>query len=283
MNQPYYETFHNIGNSGIHLAFYTTPGGYHPLHCHEELEIMFPLNGLSDITVEGTKYSLPKKQIMVVESMQVHSTFCYDRTSMFLCIHVLRQHFKDCMPDIEDYHIQCRPDLITTEKFPAYLEICQLLEQITRLYIQDSPAFMLEAEGLTLQILSRLIRDFSTNQIPEGTRGDRIDSSRIRAVIAYVEEHFREPLSLQEVATVAGLGREAFCRFFKKAMGMTFLKYVSEVRIAHIYQELENTDDPIHLIMERNGFTNQKIFNRTFKEIYGMTPMEARKKAGFYI
>lgn len=63
MNHPYYETFHDIGNSGIHLAFYTTPGGYRPLHWHEELEILYPLNGLSDITVEGTKFSLPKNRL----------------------------------------------------------------------------------------------------------------------------------------------------------------------------------------------------------------------------
>ena len=80
MAQPYYETFQNIGNSGINVAFYTTPGGYRPLHWHEELEILYPLNGLSDITVEGTKFSLPKKQLMAIESMEVHSTFCYDQT-----------------------------------------------------------------------------------------------------------------------------------------------------------------------------------------------------------
>lgn len=216
MNHPYYETFHDIGNSGIHLAFYTTPGGYRPLHWHEELEILYPLNGLSDITVEGTKFSLPKKQIMAIESMEVHSTFCYDQTSMFLCIHIARKFFQDCMPDIEDHYILCRPDLVSDEKFPAYLEICQLLENITRLYIQDAAAFYLEAEWLTLQVLARLIRDFSTSVLPPDRNRNRLTANRLRSIISYVEEHYQEPVTLQEIADQTGLGKEAFCRFFKK-------------------------------------------------------------------
>ena len=277
MAQPYYETFQNIGNSGINVAFYTTPGGYRPLHWHEELEILYPLNGLSDITVEGTKYSLPKKQLMAVESMQVHSTFCYDQTSMFLCIHIARKHFQDCMPDIEDHHILCRPDLVSDENFSAYLEICQLLENMTRLYIQDATAFYLEAEGLTLQVLARLIRDFSTSVLPPDKKGDRLTANRLRDIISYVEEHYQEPVTLQDAADLAGLGKEAFCRFFKKNIGMSFLRYLNEVRVTHIYHDLVNTEDPVSYIMERNGFTNQKLFNRTFKELYGTTPSAVRK------
>lgn len=277
MAQPYYETFQNIGNSGIHIAFYTVPGGYRPLHWHEELEILYPLNGASDITLEGVKHSLPKKQLMAVESMRVHSTFCHDQTSMFLCIHIARKHFQDCMPDIEDHYIQCSPDQISDEKFPAYLEICRLLEEITRLYIQNAQGFYLEAEGLTLQVLARLIRDFSVTALPRGKERDRITADRLQDIISYVEAHFREPVTLGVIAERTGLGKEAFCRFFKKNMGMSFLRYVSEVRAAHSYQDLVNTQDPVSVIMENNGFTNQKLFNRIFKELYGVTPSAVRK------
>ena len=60
-------------------------------------------------------------------------------------------------------------------------------------------------------------------------------------------------------------------------MRISFLQYVNEVRITHIYQELQNTDAPITEVMEANGFTNQKLFHKTFKQIYGCTPSAARK------
>jgi AraC-like DNA-binding protein len=59
-------------------------------------------------------------------------------------------------------------------------------------------------------------------------------------------------------------------------MGMTFLQYLNEMRLAHIYQELISTGDSVSEITERNGMTNQKLFNRTFKELYGCTPSQVR-------
>ena len=59
-------------------------------------------------------------------------------------------------------------------------------------------------------------------------------------------------------------------------MGITFLRYVNEVRISHAGRLLSDTDLSISEIMQESGFTNQTLFNRLFKEIYGMTPRQAR-------
>lgn len=58
---------------------------------------------------------------------------------------------------------------------------------------------------------------------------------------------------------------------------MSFLRYLNEVRVAHVYQDLVNTEEPISYIMEKNGFTNRKLFNRTFRELYGTTPSAVRR------
>lgn len=50
-------------------------------------------------------------------------------------------------------------------------------------------------------------------------------------VITYVEKHFREPVSLSDISDELGLGKECFCRFFKKNMGLSFLSYLNEVRL----------------------------------------------------
>ena len=60
---------------------------------------------------------------------------------------------------------------------------------------------------------------------------------------------------------------------------MSFLQYVNKVRVSHIYQDLIRTDIPVGELADQNGFSNQKLFNRTFKEIYGCTPREARQEA----
>lgn len=277
MSQPYYETFHEVSPQGIQLSYLTTPGGYHPLHWHEELEILYPLNGEANIIIDGIKYQLPKKHIIVVESQQVHSTFAYQDTSMFICIHISKKYMQKYLTDIELYHIHCIPEEIDAEHFPAYLEVCQLMEALTKLYMVETiPSFAMESEGIILQVLSRLLRFFSKKTAPETMNLSPSSFDRLRTIITYVEEHYRNPISLQEGADQLGLTREYFCRFFKKNMGMSFLEYINEIRLTHIYQDLIHTDTPISILIEENGFSNQKLFNKLFKQYYGCTPSSVR-------
>ncbi len=276
MAKPSYETLYESSQLGIRLSFLTTPGGYNPLHWHNELEILYHLNGEADITVEGKKYSLPKKNLLTVESCQVHSTHVYDMTGMYLCIHVSKNHLKNYLPEIELYQIRCYPQEISDEDFPAYLHICELLAEITKLYMTDAAAYRLEAEGLVIQAVSRLIRYFSSKALPEKSDVDTLTIERIRRVITYVREHYKEPISLQDISGLLGLSREYFCRFFKKNMKISFLEYLNDVRLSHIYEELQETDTPIGILIEENGFTNQKLFNRSFKKLYGCRPSEVR-------
>lgn len=153
-----------------------------------------------------------------------------------------------------------------------------MAEQLTRLYIENAQASLLESEGIILQILAHLVRHFSIASAPELSSANMLARQRLQDIITFVNEHFKEPISLQDGARLVGFNNEYFCRFFKKNMGLSFLQYVNEVRLSHIYQELQNTDAPIAEIMEANGFTNQKLFNKTFKTIYGCTPSAVRKE-----
>lgn len=283
MEHPYYETFQKISDLGIQLVYNTTSGGYHPLHWHEEIELLYQLNGHTTIQIEGEKYQLPNKHLTVIDSGLVHSTYTYSDTSMFLCVHISKKYMERYIPDIHLYQIQCIPDMLTDDQFPEYRKICQMLEDLTRIYIEDSTAYYMEAEGIILQTLAHLIRHFSTHVTEYVPTTNNLSMTRIRVIITYVENHFHEQISLQDIADYVGLGKEYFCRFFKKNMGISFLQYVNEVRISHIYQDLIQTDLPIYEIAENNGFLNQKLFNRMFKSIYGCTPSSARKAAETYL
>ncbi len=263
---------------GIRIAFRTTPGGYRPLHWHEELESLYALNGNADITIEGKVHPHPWKQFIVINPREVHSTFAHSLTHMFLCIHISEKVLKRYIPDFELYRIQCCPGEADTDRASVYLDICGKLAEMTRLYIEEPSAAAAESEGLTLQILAKLIRHFSEKTAPaELSRAGQLTRERLLTVIRYVEEHYREPISTRDAAEELGLGVEYFCRFFRENMGTSFLRYLNEVRVTRICRELLQSDDPVPDIAERNGFTNQKLFNRTFREVYGTTPSGLRK------
>ena len=128
-----------------------------------------------------------------------------------------------------------------------------------------------------MQTVAQLIRYFSSTSAVQLADTHLMTIDRIRKVMSYVEEHYKENISLQDVSDLLGIGKEYFCRFFKKNMGISFLQYLNEVRLSHIYQGLMDTELPIAELMEENGFSNQKLFNRSFKELYGCTPSSVRK------
>lgn len=276
MSNTLYETFANTSSLGISYAWYTNSGGHHPLHWHEEVELLYPLSGEADIIIDGKSYKLLKRHLLVVESCSVHSTHSYNTSSMFLCIHVSKSRLREYIPDIESLQIECSPGIISDDNFKYYLELCRLLDDLTRLYIKETPVFPLEADGMILLITAKLYEHFSVRK-KLSYAADNLSIERIRKIIAFVEEHFQEPITLSDGANTLGLGREYFCRFFKKAMGISFLQYVNEIRVSHIYYDLIYTDLTIAEIMEKNGFFNQKLFNQYFRKIYGCTPSEVRK------
>ncbi len=275
--QPIYENLRNKTETGIQYVFCTFSDSYEPLHWHEELEILYYLNGTPDVTVDGKTMALPSRRTLVINSGQIHNTHYHDTASMFLCIHINLHEMEKYIPDIRLYHIDCRPDSIPVEKTDEYLEIGLLLERITRLYMQEAPAISLEASGLILQVFAKLIRHFSRKTLAQDVYGDERSRRRIQDIISYIEAHYQEPLSLDDISDHMGLSREYFCRFFKKNMGVSFLQYLNEVRITNIYHDLIHTDIPISELLEKHGFVNQKLFNRVFKRIYGCPPSHIRK------
>jgi len=102
------------------------------------------------------------------------------------------------------------------------------------------------------------------------------DRTRIDAVSRFIFDHADEPLRLEDAADVAHLSASAFSRFFRRATGKSFVRYVNELRVARACRRLSETDDSIAAIAFESGFGNLANFNRRFLEIKGMRPREFR-------
>lgn len=81
-----------------------------------------------------------------------------------------------------------------------------------------------------------------------------------------------------QISKIASLQPEYFCRFFKKHMGCTYLEYINEIRLSHIYHDLSATDHPLYQLLEMHGFKNYKMFRRMFQEHFHTTPGALRKE-----
>lgn len=104
------------------------------------------------------------------------------------------------------------------------------------------------------------------------------DNDRINLIFNFVKDHFREQISVDEVATLTNLTVPSFCRYFKKVTNKTFTHFVNEYRITHSLKLLAEQPLSITDICYESGFNNFSYFNRTFKSFTGKSPMEYRKE-----
>ncbi|MFN8354645.1 MAG: AraC family transcriptional regulator [Spirosomataceae bacterium] len=109
------------------------------------------------------------------------------------------------------------------------------------------------------------------------------DEQRINRIYEYVEQNYRKPVNLHEVATeVAHLTIPAFCNYFKKIMHLTFTEFVNQYRIG-LACKLLATPIPIADICYDTGFNNLSHFNKTFKSFKGKSPSAFRKELSNYV
>lgn len=105
-------------------------------------------------------------------------------------------------------------------------------------------------------------------------------SKKYRALMRvtnYVDGHYSDGVSLEEVANATGISRYYVSHLFKELMGTTFVGYVNELRLNRAAMLLVTTDSPIIEIASLSGFNNLSNFNRAFKLHFGKTPSAYRK------
>lgn len=96
---------------------------------------------------------------------------------------------------------------------------------------------------------------------------------------AYIEEHYRENLSLEVMAEIVHMNPYYFSSFFKKNAGENFKDYVNKVRISHAVSLLLSTDLKSYEIAIETGFGDARSFADAFSRIYGETPANYKKRA----
>lgn len=103
-------------------------------------------------------------------------------------------------------------------------------------------------------------------------------ASRLEMVRAHIDQNFRNPLTLAQLADVAGLSPTYLCRTFRAYSGKPLFTYLLERRIQSAMLRLRQTDDKVIDIAHDAGFNDLSYFNRCFTRLCGDSPRAYRQK-----
>ena len=182
-----------------------------------------------------------------------------------------------------------------------YYELCQILGRMPRFYLDSTKSGgglsvetqhilrgllmaqvgepeknRLQATGLYYLMLQKLVSDFAIEQELGGVKDER--EAKAIELLQKVWLNYREDISLTSLAKEMYLSRSAVSRLFKRYTGQDFPEYLRALRLRAVCSELIRTDKSITDIALDCGFSSSPVMNRTFKEVYGVTPGQYREE-----
>ena len=101
-------------------------------------------------------------------------------------------------------------------------------------------------------------------------------SLRLKEVFDHLGANFPDRITLRDATKIARLTPAQFTRLFKSVAGMTFVAYLTHLRLTNSLRLLKETDDTITEIAAAVGFADQSYFDKRFKKSYGQSPRAFR-------
>lgn len=152
-------------------------------------------------------------------------------------------------------------------------EILQKLNQVEEAFDRKRFCYELKIKGLLCEAFAMILyghRQELTKFVPANLQ----ELERLEKMLNYLNMHFTEVISLQDLADQVHLSREVCCRLFKKMTGKTITGYLEEYRVNKSFSLVQSGQYSMTQITEMVGFSNPSRFASAFRKRFGCNPGE---------
>ncbi|MBZ9685403.1 helix-turn-helix domain-containing protein [Clostridium estertheticum] len=250
---------------------------YVPNHWHESLELLFILSGKVNIVIDGIKYELNEEDVIVINSNEIHALTSQE-DNMILALQIPIEYIKNHYDNFTDISFNCKSFMYQHEDQYRFNVIKNMLAEMMWIYNKAEDGFELKLQSLLFELVYNLFKKFKVIKDEKQNKSSNKYLERLSRIISYVGENYKKKISLNTLAKQEYLSVFYLSKFFQKYMGMNFSTYINSIRLQHAAKDLVYADMSISQIALDNGFSNEKSFLNTFKEGYGDTPSQYRKK-----
>lgn len=138
--------------------------------------------------------------------------------------------------------------------------------------------YRLEANRWLSEIALLLATRFSQPIASTPRRDTEKWSRRIASVVARIDANYQRRLSLQEVAAAEFVSEAWLSRLFRKEVGVSFVQYLTALRLRHAADQLLTTRKTVQQIAREQGFASTRMMSDLFKRQHGVTPRQYREQ-----
>lgn len=250
-------------------------------HFHPEFELVY-IEGASATRHVGDHISqFTDSDLVLIGTNIPHLNFDYGISTTY------RKEVLHIKPFFKEKFISQMPELQSIERLmelskygiafsgSTKQKVGELLKELHLL-----PPFEFFMQSITLLKKLAQSNEFELlHTTPYINRYSKKEQGRIRQIYTLIDERYQNKITVDEVAALCNLTKPAFCRYFKKATGNTFVGFLNQYRISQAKRLLlmgKNISETCY----ECGFESLSYFNRTFKRVTSENPSAFRKRLG---
>ena len=257
--------------------------GEFPWHWHPEIELTLVMEGEIIYQANDSLYHLKAGEGLFCNTNVLHSgqgNGSADCSYLSVTFHprLLYGYSSSVMQTKYMNHILKSPSLasihLVSEK-DWQRRILEGIEKIRLLNREHPVSEELKIQIVLLQIWQELYEHVEISETGFAENGR--DTERIRRIMEYIQAHYAEKITLEELAEQIHLCRSESCRLFKRYMKESMFDYLLDYRIERSLELLRRPELDVTQIAGQTGFTSPGYFSKIFKRKMGCTPLEYRK------
>jgi AraC-like DNA-binding protein/mannose-6-phosphate isomerase-like protein (cupin superfamily) len=257
---PYSLKLRNVGSAKYGGDWHSTP------HVHNYTELFYIVGGQGQFRIDDELFSVSADQLVIVNPNIAHTEVSYDAHPMeYIVIGIEGLELsvdrnsggRFCIFSFpEDNHaLTCMQHILQEmqTRNPHYQTLCQAYMEI---------------------LVVQLLRDASFSGT--SVSADPINSRQCTMIRRYIDNHYKEPLTLDLLAEKANVNKYYLSHMYKEAYSISPISYMIACRIKEGKRLLADTDLPLSQISSILGFSSPSYFSQSFRKAEGVSPLEYR-------
>ncbi len=256
------------------------------MHTHEFAELVLVNRGCGTHRTKSGAYPVTAGDIFVVLGNEAHG---YTELRDLNLINIIYDRSRVDMPEYDirqlpGFHalFTLEPEYRQQHRFASRLHLsledldraCDLVARLETEIVYGEPGSWFMAIAVFMQMVGFLSRRYAASPSPDA--GNLLG---IGEVIGFLEHHYAEVITLDQLTEIAGMSKSSLLRAFRRALGVTPIDYLLRTRIDRAKELLRASEQSITDIAFDCGFRDSNYFSRQFRKATGASPSAYRRQA----
>ncbi len=274
--------YDNISYNGVNSPFVTVlntevnADNQFKLSWHEEMEIKYILSGSLYVNVGKERILAQKGDVVIINPCEHHLNQVEpnaDAVYNLLCVDLSRVFnnviLKNGNIPYKSINMRFNNLIRNDDKVKKYLDL---------FFEASSQNDVLLSLGLFIALFSSLEPHVDSQKtINVGDRHYMIQEEIVNNALFYIHSHYRERITVKDIADMCYVSESHFCRVFNEFTGETPVFYINRLRIDKAITIMKNSDLTVSQIAQKVGFSEETYFCKCFKKYTGFSPGQYRK------